>query len=240
MEQNGIVKCSMTGLMPSPAPPLVVKRLGHCAYDLVWEAMREFTFSRDANTADQLWLVEHPAVFTQGLAGKAEHVLAAGNIPVVQTDRGGQVTYHGPGQVVAYTLIDLARRRLGIRDFVSALENVILDVLALFAILGERRPGAPGVYVNGRKIAALGLRVKNGRTYHGLSLNVNMDLEPFTRINPCGYSGMEMTQMSAFPASAAIRLDEAGQHIVAAFCTRLSYAFPNNVAPPAVTSRELD
>ena len=229
----------MTALMPSPVSPLIVKYLGHCAYDLVWDAMRDYTIRRDPLAPDELWLVEHPAVFTQGLAGKAEHVLSAGNIPVVQTDRGGQVTYHGPGQLVAYTLIDLGRRRLGIRDFVYALEDVILAVLARFEITGERRPGAPGVYVKGKKIAALGLRVKNGRSYHGLSLNVNMDLEPFNRINPCGFSGLETTQMSAFSACAAIGLDEVGQHLVTAFCTRLGYALADNAVPQAVTRHKI-
>jgi len=157
--------------------------------------MRDFTDSRTAETADELWLVEHPAVFTQGQAGRPEHLLDAGPIPVVQSDRGGQVTYHGPGQLVAYPLLDLRRLDLGVRALVSAIEQTLITLLATLEITAELRPGAPGVYVAGAKIASLGLRVRRGCSFHGLALNVNMDLSPFERINPCGYAGLAMTDI---------------------------------------------
>ncbi|MDD3650770.1 MAG: lipoyl(octanoyl) transferase LipB [Immundisolibacter sp.] len=158
-------------------------------------AMQEFTDRRDADTADELWLVEHPPVFTLGLAGEPRHVLDAGDIPVVRCDRGGQVTYHGPGQVVLYALLDLNRMGLGVKALVTTLEQAVIDLLAGLDIAAERRPGAPGVYVAGAKIAALGLRVRRGCCYHGLSVNVAMDLAPFGRINPCGYAGLAVTQL---------------------------------------------
>ncbi len=157
--------------------------------------MRELTDTRDEATADQLWLVEHEPVFTQGQAGKPEHLLMPGDIPVVQTDRGGQVTYHGPGQVVLYPLIDVKRCRLGVRDLVSALENAVIAVLAEQGIEARARPDAPGVYVGEAKIASLGLRIRRGASYHGVALNVDADLSPFARINPCGYAGMAMTRL---------------------------------------------
>jgi lipoyl(octanoyl) transferase len=163
-------------------------------YALTWSAMRDFTDKRDASTSDELWWLEHPAVFTQGQAGKAEHILAAGDIPVVRTDRGGQVTYHGPGQLVGYLLLDLRRLDLGVRALVSAIEAAVIDVLLDHGVVAVARREAPGVYVDGRKIAALGLRVRRGCTYHGLSLNVSTDLAPFARINPCGYQGLEVTR----------------------------------------------
>jgi len=158
--------------------------------------MRELTDTRDEGTADQLWLVEHEPVFTQGQAGKPEHLLMPGDIPVVQTDRGGQVTYHGPGQVVLYPLIDVKRCRLGVRDLVSALENAVIAVLAEQGIEARARPDAPGVYVGEAKIASLGLRIRRGASYHGVALNVDADLSPFARINPCGYAGMAMTRLA--------------------------------------------
>ncbi|SEF54972.1 lipoyl(octanoyl) transferase [Billgrantia desiderata] len=158
--------------------------------------MRELTDTRDEATADQLWLVEHDPVFTQGQAGKPEHLLMPGDIPVVQTDRGGQVTYHGPGQVVLYPLIDVKRCRLGVRDLVSALENAVIAVLAEQGIEARARPDAPGVYVGEAKIASLGLRIRRGASYHGVALNVDADLSPFARINPCGYAGMAMTRLA--------------------------------------------
>ncbi len=158
--------------------------------------MRELTDTRDEATADQLWLVEHEPVFTQGQAGKPEHLLMPGDIPVVQTDRGGQVTYHGPGQVVLYPLIDVKRCRLGVRDLVSALENAVIAVLAEQGIEARARPDAPGVYVGEAKIASLGLRIRRGASYHGVALNVDADLSPFARINPCGYAGMAMTRLA--------------------------------------------
>lgn len=182
------------------AEALIVRRLGRAEYLPVWQAMQAFTDGRTEETADELWLVEHPPVFTQGQAGKAEHVLAPGDIPVVQVDRGGQVTYHGPGQVVAYPLVDLRRLRLGVRDFVCRIEEAIIGVLASHGVAGERVAGAPGIYVGGAKIAALGLRVRRGCSFHGLSFNIDMDLEPFRRINPCGFRGLEVTQLVSFAA----------------------------------------
>jgi lipoyl(octanoyl) transferase len=163
-------------------------------YARTWTAMRALTDTRDANTIDELWWLQHPRVFTQGQAGKAEHVLAAGDIPVVRTDRGGQVTYHGPGQLVGYLLFDLRRLDIGVRAMVMAIEGAIIDLLQDHGVIAVARRDAPGVYVDGRKVAALGLRVRRGCTYHGLSLNVDNDLAPFARINPCGYEGLEITR----------------------------------------------
>lgn len=159
-----------------------------------WRAMQDFTARRTADTPDEIWLLEHPPVYTQGQAGKPEHLIAATGIPVVPIDRGGQITYHGPGQVVAYVLVDLRRRGYGIRELVTRLEQAVIDLLAGQGVVAARLAGAPGVYVEGAKIAALGLRVKHGCTYHGLALNVDMDLAPFAAINPCGYAGMAVTQ----------------------------------------------
>lgn len=173
-----------------------VRELGLRDYLPVWQEMQAFTEQRDANTTDQLWLVEHPPVFTLGLNGKPDHVLDAGDIPVVQCDRGGQVTYHGPGQIVVYLLLDLRRRKLGVKTLVAKIEQAIIELLGEYGIHGKRKKRAPGIYVDGAKIAALGLRVRRGCSYHGLSLNMDMDMEPFTRINPCGYEGLETTQLS--------------------------------------------
>ena len=164
-------------------------------YEPIWRAMQHFTAERDADTADEIWLLQHPPVFTLGLAGKPEHLLRDIGVPLVQVDRGGQITYHGPGQIVAYLLLDLNRRRLKVRELVHAMEQAIIDLLADYAIAAARRPGAPGVYVGDAKVAALGLRVRRGCSYHGLSLNVAMDLAPFAAINPCGYSGLPVTQL---------------------------------------------
>lgn len=176
---------------------VIVRPLGRQNYIPVFEAMKSFTATRGPATPDEIWLVEHPPVFTQGLAGKPEHLLATGDIPVVQTDRGGQVTYHGPGQVVMYPLIDVRRRHLGVRPLVNRLEQSVINLLAEMGIRAGTRPDAPGVYVNDAKIASLGLRIRHGCSYHGLSLNVAMDLEPFHRINPCGFSDMPITQLQA-------------------------------------------
>ncbi len=176
---------------------LTVRRLGARDYQPVWNAMQGYTDRRDADSADELWLVEHPPVFTVGLNGKPEHLLAPGAIPVVQIDRGGQVTYHGPGQLVVYPLLDLRRLKLGVRQLVTSLEQAVIDLLADYGIAAVGRRDAPGVYVDGAKIAALGLRVRRGCCYHGLSLNVAMDLQPFARINPCGYPDLRVTQLSA-------------------------------------------
>lgn len=169
--------------------------LGIQDYATTWQAMTEFTNQRTPETHDELWLVQHPSVYTQGQAGKAEHLLSPGDIPVIQTDRGGQVTYHGLGQLVAYPLLDLRRLKIGVRELVTALEQAIIATLAHYGIESAAKPDAPGVYVNGDKIASLGLRVRRGCSFHGLSLNVAMDLSPFLRINPCGYQGLAMTQM---------------------------------------------
>jgi lipoyl(octanoyl) transferase len=171
------------------------RRLGRREYCPVFDAMRAFTDARDADTVDELWQVEHPPVFTQGLAGKAEHLLSPGDIPVINVDRGGQVTYHGPGQVVIYCLLDVRRLGLSVRGLVTAIEQSVIELLAEHGIAAQTRPDAPGVYVDDAKIASLGLRIRQGRSYHGLSLNVDMDLEPFSRINPCGYPGLRVTQL---------------------------------------------
>ncbi|NMT64074.1 lipoyl(octanoyl) transferase LipB [Marinobacter orientalis] len=177
---------------------LIVRTLGEQPYLETWEAMKAYTASRDASTPDEIWLLEHPRVYTQGQAGKAEHILAPGDIPVIQVDRGGQVTYHGPGQLVVYLMIDLTRRELGVRTLVDVIERSIVKTLAGFGITASPRPDAPGVYVDDAKIASLGLRVKRGCSFHGLALNVSMDMEPFRRINPCGYAGLSMCQMRDF------------------------------------------
>ena len=171
-------------------------QLGLADYAPVFEAMKAFNDTRNEATEDELWVVEHPPVFTQGLAGKPEHLLIRDDIPVVQIDRGGQITYHGPGQLVVSTLIDFKRRQTSVRHIVSALENSIIATLAEYGIAAAADPERPGVYVGAKKIASLGLRIKNGAVYHGLALNIDMDLSPFTHINPCGYAGMEMTQMA--------------------------------------------
>jgi len=181
-------------MMP-PRSPLIVKRLGRQPYEPVWRAMQSFTDARGPETPDELWIVEHDPVFTLGQAGRWEHVLVPGNIPVVPVDRGGQVTYHGPGQIVAYPLLDLRRLGIGVRDFVHRIEQAVIDTLEHWNIVAVRRDGAPGVYVADAKVAALGIRVRRGCTFHGLAFNVDMDLEPFNRINPCGYQGLRVTQV---------------------------------------------
>jgi lipoyl(octanoyl) transferase len=174
--------------------PLVIRQLGRYAYVPVWQSMQRFTDNRCQHTTDELWIVEHDRVFTQGQAGKAEHLLFPGDIPVVKVDRGGQVTYHGPGQIVIYVLLDLKRRKTGIRALVTHIENAIIATLKHYNITAAAKAEAPGVYVDDKKIASLGLRVRKGCTFHGLALNVDMDLEPFQRINPCGHAGLEMIQ----------------------------------------------
>jgi lipoyl(octanoyl) transferase len=175
--------------------PALLRDLGRQGYEPVWHAMQQFTDSRGDATADELWVVEHDPVFTLGQAGKPEHVLAAGDIPVLHVDRGGQVTYHGPGQIVVYPLLDLRRLGIGVRDYVCRIEQAIIDTLDEWNIGAERMDGAPGVYVGGAKIAALGIRVRRGCSFHGLAFNVSLDLEPFHRINPCGYAGMQVTSV---------------------------------------------
>lgn len=181
--------------MPNIEEHIVVRHLGLQDYEPVWKAMHQFTDDRNDETVDEIWLVEHNPVFTQGQAGKEEHLLSTGDIPVVKSDRGGQVTYHGPGQLVAYFLINLRRKQLGVRDLVTHIENLIINTLARYNIESAARPDAPGVYTDGKKVCSLGLRIRKGCSFHGLALNVNMDLSPFLRINPCGYQGMEMVQV---------------------------------------------
>jgi lipoyl(octanoyl) transferase len=200
---------------------LHVKRLGLADYEPVWRRMQEFTDHRDEATPDELWLVQHPPVFTQGQAGKAEHLLAPGDIPVIQVDRGGQVTFHGPGQIVAYPLLDITRMHLGVRDLVNRLEQAIIQVLANYRVAGERMEGAPGIYVKGDKIASIGLRVRKGRTFHGLAFNIHMDLEPFQRVNPCGYAGMKVTQLADL---AEVEYSEVEEHLVDSLAGQLGYS----------------
>ena len=175
--------------------PLVVKNLGEKPYAETWQAMKSFTDSRDECAADEFWFVQHPPVYTLGQAGKVEHLLRPGDIPIVHSDRGGQVTYHGPGQLVCYLLLDIRRLQLGVRDLVTAIEQSIVQLINSYGVAAEAKTEAPGVYVDGRKLAALGLRIRKGRSYHGLSLNVDMDLGPFSNINPCGIEGLEVVDM---------------------------------------------
>lgn len=175
-----------------------VRHLGMQPYAIIWEKMKIFTDQRTADTPDEIWLLQHPPVYTQGQAGKAEHILNHTEIPVIQTDRGGQITYHGPGQLIAYVLIDLKRKNMGIRTLVCLLESAVINTLKTYQISANRKPGAPGIYIEEKKIASLGLRVRKGCTYHGIALNVNMDLSPFQNINPCGMRQLEMTQVREY------------------------------------------
>ena len=193
---------------------IVTRNLGTVDYTPTLDAMRQYTDTRTADSPDQLWLLQHPRVFTQGQAGKAEHVLAPGDIPVIQVDRGGQVTYHGPGQWVLYWLVDLRRRNLGVRNLVDIIEQTLVALLAQYGISAAPQPTAPGVYVDGNKIASLGLRVRRGCSYHGLALNVDMDLEPFLRINPCGYEGLQVTSMAQCLGDVPLDLDEVGASLL--------------------------
>ena len=202
---------------------VVIRHLGCVPYEPTWHAMQHFTQTRDADSADEIWLLEHPRVFTHGQAGKAEHVLAAGDIPVVQVDRGGQVTYHGPGQLIAYILVDVRRAGQGVRDLVTQIENSLIDVLSQYAVSARAKPDAPGVYVGEKKIASLGLRIRRGCSFHGLALNVDMDLQPFQRINPCGYAGMSMTQLSD-ETTQAITLSEVSLRLRDALVSHLKFS----------------
>jgi lipoyl(octanoyl) transferase len=197
--------------LPDPAQRSPrIEQLGLCDYTAVWQRMRAFTDQRSAATADEIWCLQHPPVFTLGQNGRPEHILDAGAIPVVQCDRGGQVTYHGPGQLVVYLLLDLRRRRLGIKDLVTRMEAAVIDTLADLGIHGERRPGAPGIYVQGEKIAALGLRVRKGCSYHGLSINLDMD-----RINPCGYEGLVTTDLRSLLGTNTPAMGELQERLLA-------------------------
>lgn len=202
---------------------LRVRDLGLEDYRPVWQRMSAFTDNRDAETGDELWLVQHPPVFTLGQAGRREHLLNPGDIPVIPCDRGGQVTYHGPGQLVAYPLLDLKRLKIGVRALVELVEESLIRTLAAFDIVARRQPGAPGVYVDGAKIAALGLRIRRGYSFHGMSLNVAMDLEPFQRINPCGYAGLQVVSMADLIDSGC-RVDTVAPVLVENFCALLDYA----------------
>jgi lipoyl(octanoyl) transferase len=204
----------------------ILRRLGRVAYAPAWHAMQAFTDARCAATPDELWFLEHAPVFTQGLNGKPEHLLATGDIPVVGIDRGGQVTYHGPGQLVMYALVDLKRRRIGVRELVCALENSVIALAACHGIEASGRREAPGVYVRGRKLASIGLRVRRGCSYHGLALNVNMDLEPFLRINPCGMAGLAMTQLA--DEGVAMEIEAAALALAPFACEALGLAWDGN------------
>jgi len=212
---------------PSDTPAVAagqprVRHLGTVDYAPTLDDMQRFTAERGPDTQDELWFLEHPPVFTQGQAGKAEHLLAPGDIPVVKVDRGGQVTYHGPGQLVVYLLLDIARRRLGARALVTLIEESLVEALDYWGISGTPRRDAPGVYVDGRKIASLGLRIRRGCAYHGLALNVRMDLGPFRRINPCGYQGLEMTQLADLVPG--ITMSEVAARLEAILLSRLNAA----------------
>lgn len=214
----------------SNAPAWTIRELGRQPFDRVWTAMETYTDTRGDDGADELWLVEHDPVFTLGQAGKPEHVLAPGDIPVVRTNRGGQVTYHGPGQLVAYPLVDLRRRGIGVREFVHRIEQALIDTLARWQIPAVRKDGAPGVYVRGEKIGALGLRVRHGCTFHGLAFNVAMDLEPFSRINPCGYAGLQVT--SVLKSGGPATLSEVASVLVSELSTQLGLRPEATAAPP--------
>jgi lipoyl(octanoyl) transferase len=203
------------------AAKLIVKDLGVRPYDEIWQQMKRFTDERNESTPDELWLVQHSGVYTLGQTGKQEHVLDAGNIPVLKTDRGGQVTYHGPGQLVCYLLLDIRRLGIGVRDLVTAIEASVIQLLARHNVDASSKPDAPGVYVEGKKVAALGLRIRKGRSYHGLSLNVDMDLAPFSNIDPCGYPGLEVTDTRRLGIKAGIT--EISRELTDILCSEFGY-----------------
>ena len=198
-----------------------IRDFGRAPYLEVWQKMKDFTDARDESTPDEIWLVEHPPVFTLGQAGKEEHLLSVESIPVVHSDRGGQVTYHGPGQLVVYLMIELRRHGLGVRDLVTLIEESVIELLGEHGVSAVAKKDAPGVYVDGRKVAALGLRVRKGRSYHGLSLNVDMDLSPFSQINPCGYEGLQVTDTRSLGVSAG--LVQLGQALTSILWRRIGY-----------------
>ncbi|KPZ68752.1 MULTISPECIES: lipoyl(octanoyl) transferase LipB [Shewanella] len=200
---------------------LHIRHLGRQDYESVWHAMQAYTDNRDSDSNDELWIVEHSPVFTQGQAGKSEHILNPGDIPVIQVDRGGQVTYHGPGQLVVYPLIDIKRSKLGVRQLVNNIEQSIVDMLAIYDVNAYAKADAPGVYVDERKVASLGLRIRKGCSFHGLALNVDMDLAPFQRINPCGYAGLEMVQCKALGGPQTVT--EAGEKLIQTLSKVLGY-----------------
>lgn len=219
------------------SPSIEIYTLGRADYQSVWRAMQQFTEARNADSPDQIWMLEHPPVFTQGRAGQAEHVLAPGDIPVIPVDRGGQVTYHGPGQLVAYILIDMRRRGFGIKHLVQSIERAMIDGLAGHGIEAHAREDAPGVYLHGgAKIAQIGMRVRQSCTFHGLSLNVDMDLEPFSRINPCGYAGMAVTDMAA--QGVKVSWQAMGERVVSSLCQLLDCEADQRQGMPAAMSLE--
>ncbi|VVC76506.1 Octanoyltransferase [Aquicella siphonis] len=219
------------------AQSLIVRWLGRLDYVSCWKAMQEFTNHRHDETLDEIWLLEHDPVFTQGQNGKAEHVLNPGIIPVIQTDRGGQVTYHGPGQLMIYTLLDIRRKQLNIRQYVTLLEQSVIDLLAEFGISAAAKREAPGVYVDGKKIASIGLRIRRGFAYHGIAFNISMDLEPFRRINPCGFSALEMTQFAALGGPDSTL--EAGNKLVNYLRKNLVYTHATFYNLPGVSESEI-
>lgn len=207
---------------------LIIRQLGTQPYEEIWHKMQDFTDRRDENTSDEIWLVQHPSVFTQGSAGKPEHLLNPNHIPVVQSDRGGQITYHGEGQQIMYVLLDIKRlkaqgKEVSVRELVTALEQCVVNTLADYGIEGYSKADAPGVYVEGRKICSLGLRIRKGCSFHGLALNINMDLTPFSYINPCGYAGLEMCQLSELIHRNDLRCEEVSPKLVAHFTQILGY-----------------
>ena len=205
-------------------PTLLVRNLGVQPYEEIWHKMQHFTDNRDADTLDEIWLVEHNPVFTQGQAGKPEHLLQQSAIPVVQSDRGGQITYHGPGQQVMYVLIDIKRHaELNVRQLVTALEQTVVKTLADYGIEGYPKADAPGVYIDGKKICSLGLRIRHGRSFHGLAFNINMDLTPFHYINPCGYAGLEMAQLADYIDNAEATCANVAPKLVKHFAELLGY-----------------
>lgn len=203
------------------ASQVIIRLLNQQDYQTCWQAMQQFTAQRDENTIDEIWLLEHNPVFTQGQNGKPEHVLNPGDIPIIQVDRGGQVTYHGPGQLVVYPLIDLRRKKLNVREIVSILENSVIDVLAQYQLNAVAKRDAPGVYIDHKKICSIGLRIRKGCSYHGLAFNIAMNLEPFSRINPCGFKQLEMTQLANFVESIDIKTIE--QQLMAYLMANLGY-----------------
>ena len=210
-------------------PTLIVRNLGIQDYQHVWHNMQAFTDNRTADTPDEIWLVQHPSVFTQGQAGKPEHLLQRTEIPVVQSDRGGQITYHGLGQQIMYVLIDIKRHEsLNVRQLVTALEQSVVKTLADYGIEGYPKPDAPGVYIDGKKICSLGLRIRHGRSFHGLAFNINMDLTPFHQINPCGYAGLEMCQLADFIGSERADCHQVSLQLVKHFSTLLGYNVTNH------------
>jgi lipoyl(octanoyl) transferase len=223
--------------MPQEPPAPLIRQLGLRPYEPVWRDMQRFTDGRDAATADEIWYVEHPPIFTLGMNGSREHVIAPGDIPVLQIDRGGQVTYHGPGQLVVYPLIDIRRRRLGVRQLVVALEKAVIDYAAELGIAATCRRDAPGVYVDGAKLASVGLRIRRGASYHGIALNVGLDLEPFGRINPCGYQGLAVTRLADLCRVSDVATAAAG--LTPHLLRQLRFATPQSAistAPQAVSS----